>query len=348
MAGEGCEVVTDLTRRASMVGGPMLQPVYYIRQVNKLKAAIRDIRPDVFVPVDSPALNWHLVAAARGISAPVMYYIAPQVWAWAPWRVRKLARMTDHVACILPFEQRYLRDRGVGATYVGNPVFDDPPPRPDPLPDIIRAWSDGAWRVALLPGSRKGEIVGHTPALLAVGESIRKKWPNARCTFAVRAEKDAWIVRKACKYHQVEVGVGRKTDILAHSHFAVAASGTVTLEVAHFGVPMVVIHRSGPIMRSLYRLTSSWAFQTPHLSLVNILAGRRIVPELMPWSGKAKPVTRIVMEMLNDLGCLLQARQALLDVVKPLAAPGPTSAADNAAELVTELLPQRPGFALPA
>ena len=98
----------------------------------------------------------------------MFYYIAPQVWAWAPWRVRKLARLTDQVACILPFEQRYLWDRGVNAAYVGHPLFDSLPPRPPDPPDLAEAWTHGRWRVALIPGSRQAEIRGHMRALLAV------------------------------------------------------------------------------------------------------------------------------------------------------------------------------------
>ena len=132
MRAEGCQSLIDLTASASMMLGPLTRPLYYLRALRKLQESIRRLRPDVVVPVDSPALNWHVAAAAREAGAPVMYYIAPQVWCWAPWRVRKLARLTDAVACILPFEQRYLRDRGVRATYVGHPLFDDIPPAPSP------------------------------------------------------------------------------------------------------------------------------------------------------------------------------------------------------------------------
>ena len=98
MAEAGCEVLLDLTHRASMLGGPLLRLGYYWRQVRRAKKAIRAIRPDLCIPVDSPAFNWHVAKAARKAGAKVLYYIAPQVWAWATWRVRKLARLTDRAA----------------------------------------------------------------------------------------------------------------------------------------------------------------------------------------------------------------------------------------------------------
>ncbi len=343
MAAAGCEVLADLSKKASMLGGPLLRLGYYVRTLRRLQRQIREIKPDVFIPVDSPALNWHLAATAKSIGIKVVYYVAPQVWAWAPWRVRKLARLTDHVACILPFEQRYLRDRGVNATYVGHPLFDFMPPAKQPLPDLAEAWSEGLWRVALLPGSRQSEISGHTPAFAKIAKKICRKWNKARCVFVARDEETAEKIRKLIVStieeipDQIEIKIAPAREVLADSHFAIAASGTVTLEVAHFGVPMVVLYRTG-LTGYLYYLTRRWMFSTPNLSLVNILAGKRLVPELMPWHGNYKKLKDIVMEVICDFGWLNQARQELLEVVKPLHVKPPAKASDNAAELILKEL----------
>ena len=191
MAAAGCELEADLTKRASMTSGPLLELGYWIRTVRRLRRTICRLRPDLHIPVDSPALNWHLAAAAKGSGAKVFYYIAPQVWAWAPWRAKKLARLTDHVGCILPFEQPYLRHRRVHATYVGHPLLDTLPDRPDPVVDIAEAWAHGSWRVALLAGSRPHEIRSHAPTFLAAADEIARRWPGARCTFATRTESHA-------------------------------------------------------------------------------------------------------------------------------------------------------------
>jgi len=331
MAAAGCELLADPTDRASMIGGPLLQMGYWYRMVRRMQRAIRRLRPDLHVPVDSPALNWHLAAAAKGAGAKVFYYIAPQVWAWAPWRTRKLSRLTDHVGCILPFEQRFLRHRGVHATYVGHPLFDTLPERPSPPPDVARAWADGTWKVALLAGSRPGEVRSHAAAFLAAARQIRQHWGAAQCTFAAPTPAAADAIRRACGADDdVDIVVGRTRQMLAASHFALAVSGTVTLEAAHFGVPMVIVYRAS---RLGYHVVGRWLLKTPHLSLVNILAGRRVVPELMPWYGSRREICEMVAEVMDDYGWLTEARRELLAVAGPLRAAPHQTASDNAAAL---------------
>ena len=345
MAAEGCEALADLTDKASMLGGPILRLGYYVRTIKRLQEAIRKIRPDVHVPVDSPAMNWHLAAAAKQAGAPVVYYVSPQVWAWAPWRVKKLARLTDAVACILPFEEEYLRSRGVNATYVGHPIFDDIAPAPETLSDLADAWYTGAWEVALLPGSRPAEIEHHAGLLLAVAEALRKRWPAARCAFATLHGSGEGRIRKIADkagFPDVEVLVGARSaqELLARSHFALVGSGTVTLQAAHCGVPMVVFYRTGPLMSVLYRTLGRMrsVVATPHFALVNILAGRRIVTELVPWRNNVRRLTDTVMEVIGDLGYLHEMRQSLLEVVRPLRSPHPGGASQCAADLILQTL----------
>ena len=341
MAEAGCEVLVDLTVHASMVLEPLMRVGYWLRAISRLKRQIAEIRPDVHIPVDSPAMNWHLAEAAGKAGAMVVYYIAPQVWAWAPWRVKKLARLTDHVACILPFEQRYLRDRGVAATFVGHPLLDALPPRPEPLSDLAGVWADGDWKIAMLPGSRSGEIKSNLRALMKSADLIRRYWPAARCLLAVRSAADAETIHGACAGplpRNAEIVVGETVDVFSRAHFAVAKSGTNTLQAAHFGVPLVTFYRSG---RLRYHLLGRWLLKTPHLSLVNILAGRRVVPELIPWYGNVKQLASMVVETMSDLGFLFEARRGLLEVADSLRAPVGTSASDNAADLVADLLERR-------
>jgi lipid-A-disaccharide synthase len=265
------------------------------------------------------------------------------VWAWAPWRVRKLARLTDLVACILPFEQRYLWDRGVNAAYVGHPLFDNLPPRPADPPDLTEAWTHGRWRVAMVPGSRRAEIRGHMRALLAVEQMIRRRWPQSRCTFTAADEPSRELICKLAKGADIDIAVGRTREVLAESHFAVTKSGTVTLELAHFGVPMVIFHRTSWMIGLLRHLLGRWGISTTSFSLVNILAGRKIVPELMPWHGNIGRLKAAVKEVMDDYGYLFEVRQQLIALTEPLGVPPPGSASDNAADLAVRLLEQRRG-----
>jgi lipid-A-disaccharide synthase len=343
MAEAGCEVLADLTGQASMFVAAVLQARSLAGAVLRLCKAIRDLRPDLFIPVDSPGFNWHLAAAARKAGTPVFYYIAPQVWAWAPWRVKKLARLSDQVACILPFEQRYLWDRGVNAVFVGHPLFDGLPPRPAELPDLADAWTQGRWRVALIPGSRRAEIRGHMRGLLAVERMIRRRWPKSRCTFTATDETAEQLIWKFAKGADIDVAVGRTREVLAQSHFAVTKSGTVTLELAHFGVPMVIFHRTSWMLGMLRHLVGHWVVSTASFSLVNILAGWKLVPELMPWHGDVRALKAAVKEVMDDYGYLFEVRRRLIALTDPLIVPPPGSASDNAAELAVRLLEQRRG-----
>ncbi|MBN1941782.1 MAG: lipid-A-disaccharide synthase [Phycisphaerae bacterium] len=340
MSAAGCESILDLTQKASMVAGPLANLRYYHRAVKQLQRAIREIHPDVFVPVDSPALNWHLAKAAKAVGTPVMYYVAPQVWAWARWRIKKVRRLTDHVACILPFEEAYFRQRGVAATYVGHPLFDSLPAQRQAgdCPDLIDAWRTGQWRVALLPGSRPGEIKRHAPALANTAEAIRRRWPEAKCTFTAVNARAVEQIRTHAGRDDLDIVAGQTETVLSEAHFAVAASGTVTLSVAHFGVPMVILHRVGMFERILFRLLGRRLIHTKHLSLVNILAGRRIVPELMPWYGSEKQLLDAVMLCMDDIGWLTTTRRKLLDLTRPLPAANHRSAAENTADIVAEMM----------
>jgi lipid-A-disaccharide synthase len=398
MAAEGCEVVADLTQDASMVGGPFLRLGHYYRAVRRLQQAIRHARPDVVVPVDSPALNWHLAKTSRQLGIPVVYYIAPQVWAWAPWRVRKLARLTTAVACILPFEEEYLRSRGVNATYVGHPLFDDlgeqrsharadlgmapdEPPRGQDLPDLCDAWANGTWRVAFVPGSRPAEIRGHSPAMLKLAQTIRRRWPQSTCTFTANDPAAAKAILDACGHDSFKpfdagsqgaaagsgdifLAVARTRAVLAQSHFGVVKSGTVTLEAAWFGLPMVIVYRTGLLMGALHRTLGRCRalMPTPHLSLVNILAKQKLVEELMPWHGNYRRLEEVVLREMDDLGRLCELRQLLMELVRLLQAKRTTSvdtnalpsasAADNAAAIVikfsklllAQFMPKSPFF----
>lgn len=375
MAAEGCEVVADLTHDASMVGGPFLRLGHYYRAVRRLQRAIREAKPDIVVPVDSPALNWHLAKTARSLGIPVVYYIAPQVWAWAPWRVRKLARLTSAVACILPFEEDYLRSRGVNATYVGHPLFDDLGEQPshacadlgmasdNGLPDLCDAWANGSWRVAFVPGSRPAEIRGHSPAMFKLAQAIRRRWPQSTCIFTANDPAAAKAILDACGHDSFKpcdagsptaapvngdifLAVGRTREVLAQSHFGVVKSGTVTLEAAWFGLPMVIVYRTGLLMGALHRTLGRCRalMPTPYLSLVNILAKQTLVDELMPWHGNYRQLEDAVLCEMDDLGRLSELRLSLMELVKPLQAKSknsgrgdggtPSSAADNAAAFI--------------
>lgn len=344
MAAEGCEVVVDLTKKASMLGGPFVGLFYYMKKVRQLRRAIAQIKPDVLIPVDSPALNWHLAKEARRCGVPVMYYVAPQVWAWAPWRIKKVRRLTDHVACLLPFEENYFRSRSVAATYVGHPLFDQlPPQRPlGDCPDFAVPWADGKWNIAFLPGSRPSEIKLHAKMMAQIASNIRAEYPDAKCTFTAVGPREAEMIKQYAGCDDIEIAVAQTPQVLAEAHYAVAASGTVTLEVAHFGVPMTVVYHVGLLERIMYRLVVRHLIRTRYLSLVNIIAQKQLVPELMPIGPDVKGVSACVLDALGDYGHLLETRESLLKLTANLRTQRPGGANANIADIVVGLLEQHP------
>ncbi len=129
MRAAGCELLEDVVAHAAMGLDAAVKFPYFRRVIKTVAKEMAARRASVLVPIDSPGLNWHMAKAAKKLGVPVMYYVSPQVWAWAPWRVKKMRRLTNHVACLLPFEQEYLRACGVAATFVGHPMFDHLPAR---------------------------------------------------------------------------------------------------------------------------------------------------------------------------------------------------------------------------
>jgi lipid-A-disaccharide synthase len=339
MQAAGCESLVDLTGAAAMLGGPLLKLHWWRRQVKMLQRAIVETKPDLLIPTDSPALHWHLCKAARAAGVGVLYYVAPQVWAWAPWRIKKVRRLVDRLACILPFEEEYFSSRGVEAKFVGHPLFDQLPPArsADACPDLASASQSGAWTIALLPGSRGGEIARLAPAMAASARAIRARWPEATCTFTAVDDRAARRIKDAAG-SEIPIAVGRTDEVLAASHFALAASGTVTLQVAHFGLPMVILYRIGLAQRIGYHVLFRHLIRTPHLSLVNILAGRRLVPELMPDFGSQTRLDQAVLPLLGDLDRLTRMRGELLELVAALQAPPGQTAAGNVADMAMEML----------
>ena len=331
MAAAGCEVIEDVTGHASMLLDPLKKIPFYYKLVARTTAQIARIRPNVLVPVDSPTLNWHMAKGARKCGVPVMYYIAPQVWAWAPWRIRKVRRLTDHVACILPFEQDYFRSRGVAATFVGHPLYDHVSGRTQPYPAPP---TDGAWRIALVPGSRSKEIARHAPAMVQAAELIRRSAPKAEFTFAAVDDRAAGLIADAAGT-SLPIETGRTLEIFQSSHLALAVSGTVTLEAAYYGLPMVIFYKGS---RLLNALLGWWLIKTKHFSLVNILAGGELVPELMPWYGDVQPLADAVTAQLAAPEKLAATSAALVKLTGPLRSPSGQSASAAAADLVIETM----------
>ncbi len=282
-------------------------------------------RPEAAVLVDSPDFNLPLARHLRRAGVPVVVYISPQLWAWRAGRVRRLRRDVARVLSILPFEVEFLANRGVSAEYVGHPLVDELATLAAALPAPQRE------TLALLPGSRWQEVAALLPAMAWAVEEVRKKHPQLQAKVLVAPGLDASRVRAL-------VGAGGEWIELVerdrHAHLAAAsaalvASGTATLECALLDVPMVVAYRLHPLTYALARRL----VRLPHISLVNLVAGRAVVPELLQEACTGPALAAEAARLLGGAG---EAQRRGLAQVRALL--GPPGASARAAEAVARVL----------
>jgi len=243
-------------------------PRFY-RLERSLRALIDDA--DLFIAVDYPGLNLRLCDYARARGKRVLYYIAPQVWAWGAKRVERMRRSVDRVAVVLPFETRIYRDAGIEAEFVGHPFITDHE-LPAPLPDAQR---DG---IALLPGSRPGEVASLFPLFLDAARQLRSRHPGLPVTVGRSPVVNPALYDEQVRRAGIDVTLADgAAGVLAHARVALVASGTATLEAALLETPLVIAYRTGRLNYALAKRV----VRIPDVGLVNVLLGERVAPELV-------------------------------------------------------------------
>ncbi|MFG0299895.1 MAG: lipid-A-disaccharide synthase [Phycisphaerales bacterium JB047] len=333
MKAAGAEII-EFTGDDAVMGMPGLAKIREHQRINgEIEAWLKSNPVSVHVPVDSPAANFPVCKLTKAAGARVVHLVAPQLWAWAPWRIRKLRRLTDHVMCVLPFEQDWFRARGVEATFVGHPLFDKSLDT-DALDEQIQDWPKGQQNIALMPGSRPSEMKKNFPLLLAAYIKLNKEHKDMRGIVAATREAIEPELRQIAK----DAGLTwPESLLLKHSStdavvrwcdMAIVVSGTVTLQIAKQHRPMVIVYKLG---RVLWTLLGRWLIQTKFITLPNLIAGREVCPELVPHFGGSEPIADRVVELLED-------PEAFSTQVRELEAIGKVydeqNAAENAARIV--------------
>lgn len=316
MAAAGARII-ERTGDDAVVGVPGIEKIREHRRMNKrIGAWIESNRPRVHVPVDSPAANFPVCALAKGAGAKVVHLVAPQVWAWGGWRVNKLRRLTDHVCCLLPFEEPWFRQRHVPATFVGHPLFDHELELGS-LDVAIEGWPDaGGPRIAMMPGSRPAEITRNLPILLETYREIHRRHTGTVGIIAgTREDAEANFRRVATKAgvgwpDDIRVVHGSTDAVIRWTELALVVSGTVTLQIARQARPMVIVYKSS---RLLYNVLGRWIIQTPFFTLPNLLAGRELVPELVPHFGGAEAMIERSLPLVRTEAAE-QQRRSLADI----------------------------------
>lgn len=275
LAAAGVETCADPTARAVMGGQGVLGQLGFWRGV-LTAAGEAALGCDAALVVDAPALHVPMARILRRAGVPVVHHVAPQYWAWAPWRVRAYRKAVTRALCILPFEEAWFTRHHVPVEYVGHPQVDLLPPAPPPPDD------PGRDRIALLPGSRAKEIDHVLPVMLA---SLDRGCSGARAVVLQRDERHADRVRGHLAGTDVELVIGDPHPELGRARAALATSGTVLLDLLHHRLPTVVLYALTGRLRSRF---ASWLVTVPHFAAPNLLAGREVLPEV-PFPAEAPP-----------------------------------------------------------
>ncbi len=287
--------------------------------------------PDLQICCDSPAMNFHFAKLAHGFGTPVLFYIAPQLWAWREGRMKKLRKWVDHVACILPFEEKYFQGHGINATFVGHPLFDELPVRP-PRP-VTADFSERGPIVGLLPGSRKSEAVHNFGPMLKVADQILVAFPKAKFLVPTTSATQPVVARLVGDRKDIEFAEGEFDEMVPRCDLCVTVSGTATLHVAGHHTPMLVVYRLNKLMWQLGR----WLVRTRTYALVNLLSNspKHIVPEFIPWFGSPDAVSAAAIGFLRDPAKRAEQVEQLERLIKSLDRPG---ASMNVAKLAMEMM----------
>ncbi len=306
-------------------------------EYRKLLAAARAEKPDLAVLTDSPDFHLRVARRLHQQGVPVVYLVAPQVWAWRKGRLKTIRRTVRRLLCIFPFEEEFFTREGVPATYIGHP-----------LAGLVRAslsrddffrkhrLAAGRPLITVLPGSRRGEAARHLPALVDAADRLYRE-QAVNLILPASATAGAAFFRERLGRSPMQVIEGESWDAMAHADLALAASGTVTVEAALLGTPMVTFYKVTPPSW----LAGKLLVRVPFYSMVNLIAGRAVVPELMQGRMTGESLAREARRLLTDEGARARMKADLAEVREKLSH-GPAASGQSvpgyAAAIIQEIL----------
>jgi lipid-A-disaccharide synthase len=298
MTAAGAKLLFPLTSLAVMWVGQVLRNIRtFFRLADDAEAYFRDHRPDAVVLIDYPGFHWHLAKRAKKHGIPVYYFVPPQLWAWAGWRVKKMRACVKKVLTALPFEDDWYRARGVDTHYVGHPYFDELRSQRLDLPFVEALKRDTV--VGILPGSRNQEVTKNAPMMLAAAKRIHERLPNVKFHVAAFKPAHAELVSGMAEKIgvPVEVHVGRTPEIIEASAMALSVSGSVSLELLTRTTPAIIVYRVGAfgwfLARKIFMTVKS-------ISLPNLLAGEALFPEFLTFRDQSAEIAGQALQWLTD------------------------------------------------
>ncbi|MBN2089744.1 lipid-A-disaccharide synthase [candidate division KSB1 bacterium] len=334
MQSVGMELIYHI-RQMGIVGfSEVIKQLPFIRSVFRtLKFFFKQSPPDLLILIDYPGFNLRLAKLAKKYQIPVMYYIAPQIWAWGYWRVEKLVKYVDRAAVIFPFEERILNQAGVKATYVGHPLLDFLTPVSN-RNDFFQKYSIIPENkiLGLLPGSRISEVNRLLPEMLLIAQQLKEKYPDLQVLIAGSESVEPNVYQSILEKFPASRLLERATyNIMNYADALLIASGTATLEAALFGTPMAIVYRTSRLTYWLAKFVA----RVQCIGLPNILAEKIIVPEFIQNQFKVKNVLKVMEELLFNPGANAEQRKELAIVRQRV---GEKGAAARAARLAVNFI----------
>lgn len=340
MAEHGLDSLYPLADLAVMGIVEVLPRVLLLRQrLRETLADIARLQPDVIVTIDSPGFTHRILAAAAKLGIPRVHYVAPQVWAWRAHRVRHYPGLWDRLLCLLPFEPAWFAQHNLPATFVGHPVLESGAGQGDGIRfRQVHGLAPGQPVLILMPGSRRSEAPRLLPVFGATLKRLMLHEPSLRPVLPV-SPAVADVVRRAAASWPIQplivTDLAEKHDAYAAAGAALTKSGTSTLELASAGVPMAVTYRVNPLTAAMARRM----IRVPHVAMVNLLAGRAIVPELLQQDCTAETLGRHALDLLRGGAAAAAQREAFPGILDSLRPPEGTPS-DAAAREVLEVMDQ--------
>ena len=335
MSSEGAEMIYDITDLAVVGFFEVLKYLGTFKKIfEKLAGLLETRKPDAVILVDYPGFNLRFAKTAKEKNIPVIYYISPQIWAWGENRIHEIKKCVDKMIVIFGFEENIYKEAGVKVSFVGHPFLDIVKPvwKKDETIKISHLKHDSI-KIALMPGSRKKEVEKHLPSMLRACEIIKNKIPNAEFIISRIKELDQGLYNKiirrsAIKPHSLD---NKPYEVMDIADLVIVSSGSATLEIAIMEKPMVIIYKTS----FLTWLLAKNLIKIPDIGLVNIVAGQRIVPELMQFNATPENMAKEALDILNNHKRIHEIKENLRKVKSKL---GETGASSRAAHAIYKFL----------
>ncbi len=331
----GTELVVD-SRDLAVIGivDVLINYHKFLKRLKLLRQSLIARKPDLLMLIDYPDFNLKLAETAKKQGIPVLFYVSPQVWAWRAGRVPRIGSLVSHMAVLFPFEVDIYQRANIPVTYVGNPVVADAVSRFTALEARAHfAIKTDSPVVTLLPGSRSSEITRNLPVMLSTAKLIAERVPQCQFLLPVAPTLDKAVIDQVIGTQRpatLSVVTGDSRDAMRAADAALVASGTATLETALIGTPLVVMY----IINTINYAIMKRLIKIPDISLVNIVAGRRIVPEYVQHDATPEAMAADMLSLLNDEKRRNHMLLALKNVKDKM---GDAGASDRVASLIVQL-----------